>query len=268
MEWVKGRKLPPCKAIQYNGQPCHTMPELWDALHNTYNSAADRPCDLSVLDKLPDLPAREWAPFSVLELMEALAACSSLSSPGPDHVTWVHLKKIVAEPQCLNLFIKLANACLTVGRWPKHFKESVSVIIPKPGKPSYSAPKAFRPIALLNTLGKLIEKMLSNRIQHDMIAYDIVDPNQFGGICQRSTEDAGLYLTHLVRTGWARGLKTSVIAFDIAQFFPSINHDALMAILQKQGFPPLVVNFFASYLVGRSTSYTWNTFVSDRAIPL
>jgi len=231
MEWVKGRKLPPCEAIQYNGQPCHTMPELWDALHNTYNSAADRPCDLSVLDELPDLPVREWASFSALELMEVLAACSSLSSPGPDHVTWVHLKKIIAEPQCLNVFIKLANACLTVGRWPKHFKESVSVIIPKPGKPSYSAPKAFRPIALLNTLEKLIEKMLSNRIQHDMIAYDIVDPNQFGGICQRSTEDAGLYLTHLVRTGWAQGLKTSVIAFDIAQFFPSINHDALMAIL-------------------------------------
>ena len=82
MEWVKGRKLPPCEAIQYNGQPCHTMPELWDALHNTYNSAADRPCDLSVLDALPDLPVREWASFSALELMEVLAACSSLSSPG------------------------------------------------------------------------------------------------------------------------------------------------------------------------------------------
>jgi len=83
MEWVKGQKLSPCEAIQYNGQPCHTMPELWDALHNTYNSAADRPCDLLVLNELPDLPAWEWAPFSVLELMETLAACSSLSSPGP-----------------------------------------------------------------------------------------------------------------------------------------------------------------------------------------
>jgi len=33
---------------------------------------------------------------------------------------------------------------------------------------------------LLNTLGKLIEKMFSNCIQHDMIAYDLVDPNQSG----------------------------------------------------------------------------------------
>ena len=122
------------------------MPELWDALHNTYNSVADRPCDLSVLDGLPDLPAREWAPFSALELMEALAACSSLSSLGPDHVTWVHLKKIVAEPQCVNVFIKLANTCLTVGHWPKHFKESVLVIIPKPGKPSYSAQRHSGPL--------------------------------------------------------------------------------------------------------------------------
>jgi len=96
-------------------------------LHNTYNSAADHPCDLSVLNKLLDLLAWEWAPFSALELMEALAACSSLSSPGPDHITWVHLKKVVAKPQCLNVFIKLANACLTVGCWPKHFKESVLV---------------------------------------------------------------------------------------------------------------------------------------------
>jgi len=40
MEWVKQRKLPTCGAIQYNGQPCHQMSKLWDALHNTYNSAS------------------------------------------------------------------------------------------------------------------------------------------------------------------------------------------------------------------------------------
>ena len=70
---------------------------------------------------------------------------------------------------------------LLTGHWPRHFKESTSVIIPKPNKPSYSTPKAFRPIILLNTLGKLIEKMISNRFQHHMIKFDIVDPNQWVG---------------------------------------------------------------------------------------
>ena len=55
-----------------------------------------------------------------------------------------------------------------------------------------------------------------------------------------------------------------MLAFDIAQFFPSLNHEVLMAILCKQGFPPVVVNFFASYLVGRSTAYAWNNFVSEK----
>jgi hypothetical protein len=100
--------------------------------------------------------------FSAAELEDALEACSSISSPGPDHVTWAHLKVVLATPGCTGRILALADACMAVGHWPSHFKESVSVIIPKPGKPSYSTPKLFRPIVLLNTVGKLIEKMISN----------------------------------------------------------------------------------------------------------
>ena len=56
MDWVKERKNPPCEAIQFNGQPCHDMDALWDALHNTYNSAANRPVDLSILDDWQGTP--------------------------------------------------------------------------------------------------------------------------------------------------------------------------------------------------------------------
>ncbi len=167
-------------------------------------------------------------------------------------------------PGCLDVFLTLANACLRVGHWPWHFKDSVSVVIPKPGKPSYSTPKAFRPIVLLNTLGKLIEKMIANRCQFDMIDLDLVHPNQFGGVRQRSTEDAGrIPYSPCSRRGGPGGLKTSVIAFDIAQFFPSLNHEFLLAAMRKQGFSPGVIRFFESYLVQRFTSYCWNSFKSD-----
>ncbi|KAF5309953.1 hypothetical protein D9619_010447 [Psilocybe cf. subviscida] len=58
MNWVQQRKLPPCEAIQYQGQPCHEMSALWDALHGTYNAASGRACDMIVLDPLPDAPDR------------------------------------------------------------------------------------------------------------------------------------------------------------------------------------------------------------------
>jgi hypothetical protein len=53
-----------------------------------------------------------------------------------------------------------------------------------------------------------------------------------------------------------------VVTFDLAQFFPSINHDVLLSILDKQGFVPEVVAFFRSYLVDRFTCYAWDNDLS------
>jgi hypothetical protein len=62
----------------------------------------------------------------------------------------------------------------------------------------------------------MFEKMLSNRLQFEAAKHGILHPNQFGGVCQNSTKDAGCFLT----PGWHAKLKTSVVAFDLAQFSP------------------------------------------------
>ncbi|KAJ3502826.1 hypothetical protein NMY22_g18454 [Coprinellus aureogranulatus] len=211
------------QAIQFNGQPCHTTNQLWQAQHGTYNAAKDRPVNLSILVNLPSLEPREWPVFSELELRQAPEVCLSRSAPGPDHVTWRHLKAILS---------------------------------------TLEAPEGYP----FNTRGGLhgVEPLPSKcLLRYDMIKYDLVNPNQMGGVCQHSTKDTSLFLTHLVCTGWVKGYHTSVVAFDIAQFFPSINHQFLLAVLRKQGFHHKVATFFASYLVQRFTRYAWNNFVSD-----
>jgi hypothetical protein len=263
MAWMCKRNLPTYEAISYRGVPCNSLESLWDALDGSYNAAVARPVDLSFLHPVPPMPLREWVPFSMLELSEALNACARNSSPGPDHIMWSYLKYWCGSKGVASLFTHVANACIHAGHWPTHFKESLSVIIPKPGKASYSTPKSFRPIVLLNTLGKLVEKMLARRLQFDGVAHNAFEPNQFGGVAQRSTEDAGIYLTHLVRAGWAKGLQTSVVAFDIAQFFPSLNHEVLFDVFSRMGFPAVLGPFLRSYLVGRRTTYKWDSFTSD-----
>jgi len=62
--------------------------------------------------------------------------------------------------------------------------------------------------------------------------------------------------------GWIKNLSTSTLAFDIAQFFPSLNHQLFSLILRKAGFDSCVVNFFSNYLVDRKTQYYWNNFPS------
>ena len=253
--------------MSFRGQPCNDLDSLWGALDGAYNTANSRPVDLSVLDAVPSLQPREWKPFSMLELTQLLYACSSRSAPGPDHVTWGMLKHLSANPHIASLFLSLAEVCIQVGHWPAHFKESLSVIILKPGKASYLTPKSFRPIVLLNTLGKLVKKMLSHQLQFDRVQHGAFQPNQFGGISQRSMEDVGVFVTHLIYAGWAKKLKTSMVAFDIMQFLLSLNHDILMVVIQKVGFPPVVGNFFHSYLTGCKTMYKWDNSVSGLFAP-
>jgi hypothetical protein len=81
----------PAWACAY-GVPCNSLEALWEALDGSYNAAAACPVDLSFLDPVTPLPPRQWVPFSSLELSEALATCAKNSAPGPDHVSWAHLK--------------------------------------------------------------------------------------------------------------------------------------------------------------------------------
>ena len=72
------------------------------------------------------------------------------------------------------------------------------MIIPKPGKSTYDTFKVFRPIVLLNTLGKFIEKIIAGQLQFDVVKYRILHLNQLGGVAQQSTKDASVFLTYLV----------------------------------------------------------------------
>ena len=62
--------------------------------------------------------------------------------------------------------------------------------------------------------------------------------------------------------GWIINLSTSTLAFDISQFFPSLNYCLLPHILRKARFDPKVVCFFSNYLISRKTCYFWNSFSS------
>jgi len=98
------------------------------------------------------------------------------------------------------------------------------VIIPKPNKKSYNFPKAFRPIVFLNTVSKLIEKVIREYLQFNMASNDFIHPSQLSSLKFKSMIDAGVALTHNIQTGWVKNLSTSTLVFDIAQFFPSLNH--------------------------------------------
>ena len=262
MNWVNKQKLPIPKAIKFNGQPCLELDNLWQALHFTFNTTQLHIIDCNVLDELRSFLSLIWTYFAEEEFISSLTKCNSSSTPGPDKLSWKHLKIILKDSTCLKNTISIANTYIDLGHWPSCFKISSAVIIPKSNKASYDSPKAFRPIVLLNMLGKLIEKVISDRLQLHMVSNNFIHHSQLGGLKFKSTTNAGVALIHFIYTGWVRNLLASTLTFNISQFFPSLNHYLLCLILKKTSLDSNIIWFFSSYLVNRKTQYAWNNFIS------
>ena len=58
----------------------------------------------------------------------------------------------------------LFDACLQHGYHPRAFCDSTTVTLQKLGKADYRDLKVWRPITLLNTLGKALEVVVAGRI--------------------------------------------------------------------------------------------------------
>jgi len=59
MSWVRKKSLPAIKSISYENRPYNTLPNLWNALHKSYNSAENRPVNTRLLNELPQADSIE-----------------------------------------------------------------------------------------------------------------------------------------------------------------------------------------------------------------
>jgi len=216
MNWVNKHKLPAIKTIKHNGQPCLELNDFWQALHLSFNIAQYHYIDENVLNEIRSFVSTSWKQFLEEEFTSAIVKCNNTLVSGLDKLSWRHLKCILKNKLCLRNIIKITNTCIEVGYWATHFKTSTTIVIPKPDKVSYNTPKSFRPIILLNMLGKLIEKVIGDRLQFHVISNNFIYQSQLGGLKFKSTTDAVIVLTHFICMGWVKNLSTSTLAFDIA----------------------------------------------------
>ena len=134
MNWIKQRKLTAIEAIKHKGQLCLTLDSLWHVLHKLFNSAQNCQVDLNILNKIECKPSQRWSLFSRNEFLSAISKCKDSSAPGPDKLSWHHLKLIIHNDNCLANIIKIADSCINLGFWPNYFKISTTIVIPKPNK--------------------------------------------------------------------------------------------------------------------------------------
>ena len=164
MNQVRKKSLLAIKSISYENYSCNTLPDLQNALHKSYNSAENRPINTRFLNELPQANVIEWPLFSNQEFRDVIAKCLLSSTLRPDHILQRHLKSLISYNTCLERLVHITNTCINLEYWPSHFKSTNTVVIPKPNKISHNIPSSFQPIVLLNITGKLVKKVISNRL--------------------------------------------------------------------------------------------------------
>jgi hypothetical protein len=113
-----------------------------------------------------------------LEITDVLCPMSNKSALGPLGHNYKLVKwAFAANPTCLQT---LFEACLHLGHHLKEWKLATIMVIPKLGKEDYSLPKCYHPVALLECLRKLLEKIIAKRLTHDISALHLIPTTQFG----------------------------------------------------------------------------------------
>jgi hypothetical protein len=64
------------------------------------------------------------------------------------------------------------------------------VVLRKLGKDDYTALKSYRPIALINTTGKIMDAVIARQLSYLAETYYVLPPTHIGGRKMRSTKHA------------------------------------------------------------------------------
>jgi hypothetical protein len=204
--------------------------------------------------------SREVTKEEVAEVLEHLPPGKA---PGPDGIPNEILKALAQEiSEGLAYGISTAFAR---GELPSRYKESVTIALRKEGKKDYSLPSSYRPIALENTLAKVVEKVLANRLVHAAERYTLLPWTQMGARKQRSTMSAIGLLTSCVQTAWHAkpGSVVSMLSLDLAGAYDNVPHDKLLEILRGKRLPEWMIKAIACFTQGRRTRIAYTGFESD-----
>lgn len=199
-----------------------------------------------------------WEPITELEVQKALRAAKATTAPGEDSIptlVWKQLWKYIGK-MITNIF----TASIELGYYPNQWKRARIVIIRKDGKPDYTIPEAYRPISLLNTLGKLLEAVMAKRLSFYAETYGLLPDTQFGGRPGRNTEQALLVLTNVIDRAWRRLKVVTLIAFDLKGAFNGVNKISLDARLHAQGIPSMARKWIRSFMEVRTASIKFDDF--------
>ncbi|KAI5739932.1 hypothetical protein M8J77_025187 [Diaphorina citri] len=208
---------------------------------------------------VPNYRLSTFDPTTPTGVLKTLNKMKTNSAPGEDYLQTKILKNIIQY--ILTPLTHVFNLSLDKGHFPQCYKNSIIVPIHKKGNTKLLP--NYRPISLLTTFSKLLEKLVQHRLDKYLRLHDILTHRQYGFRTGIGTEDALIDLTTYLYDNLDKGKKIIASFLDIAKAYDTIQHTKLLEQLRNIGLSDTVLTWFTSYLTNRTQQVRLNSQLSD-----
>ncbi|KAI5750787.1 hypothetical protein M8J77_001271 [Diaphorina citri] len=194
----------------------------------------------------PDTPLFEFKEFTYSDLAKHLKK-GNPSSMGYDQIplSFLTIMLDTIAPVILHIF----NLSIRQKVFPSLWKKGLIRPIPKVKKPSN--PSDYRPISLLCSLSKILERMVHYQVTTHLNSHNLLHSLQSGFRTGHSTCSALLKVSDDLQRSMDNKMASLLVLFDFSKAFDVVSHRILLSKLRTFGFSENVILWFQSYLCGR-----------------
>ena len=131
---------------------------------------------------------------------------------------------------------------------PKRWLGVRIIFIPKPDKDTYSDPRSFRPISLMNFVLKVMEKILLWQNEEKVLSQKPLHKNQHGFRKARSTDSALTSFVGRIEYAFLNNEYALAVFLDIQGAFDNLTNGAIIRALRARGCDELFINWILDFL--------------------
>ena len=145
--------------------------------------------------------------------------------------------------------------------FPVAWKTAEVVPLPKDG--DHEMANNNRPVSLLPATSKVCERIALNQLSSYMNKNNRLTEHQSGNKAMHSCETLNVFMTDKALEAMDSKKLMLMVLLDLSKAFDSLNHAILLAKLQSLGLSHSALEWFRSYLSGRSQYVRIDSEVSD-----
>lgn len=207
-----------------------------------------------------NFPSLFLKPVSESEIYNIIMKLKNSNSSGLDNLSSTLIK------QSVNFLVYpltfLINFSLSEGTFPSVLKSARVFPLHKKGDNTLS--ENYRPVALLSTISKILERVVFNRIVEFATLHNIISDSQHGFRKKRSTETAIMSFLNNLYENLDQNKKCVGLFMDLSKAFDLVNHTLLIEKLKKYGLRGKVNDWIMSYLTNRTQVVEVNRVKSEK----